>query len=180
MPRLSPTLKTAFALAAVLAAPLLILYFINQYAVNVPYIDEWSFTRVIYAYRQKQLTFGMFLEPHNGHVIAFPRLAMLGLAVIARRWNIIAELYANVVLCLMCVFAWWAILRPHAPQRGRRRGHPLLVAHLLAHPRAQLVYGFPNHLGDGFRVRRVRHHRPKRGRADGICGGLRSGLCRLV
>jgi len=113
MPRLSPTLKTAFALAAVLAAPLLILYFINQYAVNVPYIDEWSFTRVIYAYRQKQLTFGMFLEPHNGHVIAFPRLAMLGLAVIARRWNIIAELYANVVLCLTCVFAWWAILRPH-------------------------------------------------------------------
>lgn len=117
MPRLSPTLKAAFALAAILAAPLLILYFINQYAVNVPYIDEWSFTRMIYAYRQKQLTLGLFLEPHNGHIMAFPRLAMLGLAVISRRWNIITELYANVVLCLTCVGGWWALLRPHTRPR---------------------------------------------------------------
>lgn len=68
--------------------------------VNVPYHDQWDLLPLLDAYYQRRLTLIDLLSPHNGHILLFPQLLMLGLALLTQ-WHTGAEVLVSLLLtCL--------------------------------------------------------------------------------
>ncbi len=72
------------------------------WGVNFPFFDQWEFIPLLEKmYANEPIFFSDFFAQHNEHRLLFPRMIMLVLAYFTN-WNIIAELYINVVL-MACI-----------------------------------------------------------------------------
>lgn len=61
-----------------------------RYSVDVPFGDQWELVPLLAALRDGHLRLGDLWAPHNEHIILFPRLLMLGLAMLSgwdTRWE---------------------------------------------------------------------------------------------
>lgn len=72
---------------------------IRRYGVNLPFSDQWEFPLLIQELRSGELDAGDFFAQHNEQRMFFPRLVMMGLAVLTD-WNIKVEMVVNLALGL--------------------------------------------------------------------------------
>ncbi len=87
---------------------------IGMLHVNVPYHDQWDLLPLLDAYYQNRLTLTDFLAPHNGHILLFPQLLMLGLALLTQ-WHTGAEVLVSLLLtCLNYALLLRLLLPNHA------------------------------------------------------------------
>lgn len=105
--------------AAVALAPWVVLALqIRRYGVNLPFSDQWEFVLLVQEMRRDDLGIDDFFAQHNEQRMFFPRMLMLGLAVLTE-WNIKAEMVVN--LCFgLAIFAITAalLIRTLGPMRG--------------------------------------------------------------
>src|SRR2546422_11380275 len=66
---------------------LALIVLVRTYGVNVPFWDQWDLVPFFQRYKSAELEWGDVWAQHAGHRIFFPRLIMLGLAVLSN-WNI--------------------------------------------------------------------------------------------
>lgn len=96
--------------ALVGALPLLILIvLVVLFAVNVPFWDQWELPVILQKYNEGTLGFSDFVAQHNEHRLLFPRLIMVGLAVVSG-WNVNLEVVTSVVLAAVGMFFLYKIL----------------------------------------------------------------------
>jgi hypothetical protein len=76
-----------------------LIWVVAQYAVAVPYLDQWELVPLLDKTYHGELTFHNLWAQHNEHRILFPKIIMLLLARLTR-WNIHYELAVNVTLAL--------------------------------------------------------------------------------
>jgi len=76
-----------------------LIWMIAQYAVIVPYLDQWELVPLLEKTYHGELTFHDLWAQHNEHRLVFPQLIMLLLARLTH-WNIRCELALNLVLAL--------------------------------------------------------------------------------
>src|SRR5438093_2667614 len=91
---------------------LALIILVQTYGVNVPHQDQWEIIPFFQRYRSDELEWGDVWAQHNEHRIFFPRLIMLGLAVLSN-WNIMWELYLNIVLGIL-IFLFGYLLIQHS------------------------------------------------------------------
>jgi hypothetical protein len=96
----------------VLASPALTIFIlIFVYGVNVPFADQWDeVPPLIEKMHKGTLGLSDFFAQHNEHRLFFPRLIMLGLALLTR-WNIKVELFTSWVLACICAYNLWRMSR---------------------------------------------------------------------
>src|SRR2546426_10722897 len=94
-------------------APVLALIILVQtYGVNVPHWDQWDMIPIFQRYQSGELKWGDVWAQDAESRIFFPRLIMLGLAVLSK-WNIMWELYLNIVLGIL-IFLFGYLLIQHS------------------------------------------------------------------
>ena len=76
-----------------------LIWVIAQYAVDVPYRDQWELVPLLDKTYHDELTFHDLWAQHNEHRLLFPRIIMLALAR-GTGWNTHYELAVNVILAL--------------------------------------------------------------------------------
>ncbi len=86
--------------------PLITLSLVLALHIDVPYYDQWDLLPLLDAYYQHRLTCLDFLQPHNGHILFFPRITMLTLALLTH-WNTLAE----VLFTFACMLVNWMLLQ---------------------------------------------------------------------
>ena len=125
-PRVEVAPKTLqFALfAAACVLPLLVLYLLHKYAVNVPQWDEWAVAILVVKMHQGTLTLHDLWEQHNEHRMLVPYSIMMLLA--KPGWNVIRETYFSLVLVVCTQLLTFLLLRKTF------RGTALGVAFLFA------------------------------------------------
>ncbi len=97
-------------LVLVLIPPFSIVYFIHHYGLTVPYWDQWELVPLLYKMHSGELSFSDIWAQHNEHRIFFPKLIMLTLAYMTD-WNIMYELYTNLVIAALTLFFLFILLR---------------------------------------------------------------------
>ncbi len=85
--------------AAVAAPLLLLIIFIMQYSVNIPFWDQWELVPVLEGQKHGGTLFHELWAQHNEHRIFFPMLLMLALANLSH-WNIVWEITTSIFLDL--------------------------------------------------------------------------------
>ena len=90
--RLAPLVLLAIAPA------LLLIGWINHYAVNVPVGDEWALVPMFEKWSNGQLTFADLYQQHNEHRILLPKVIYLAFGELTH-WNLRAEMFFSVALC---------------------------------------------------------------------------------
>ena len=84
--------------------PLIVLFFISNYAVNIPYMDHWDgFLNILNATENGSLEFSHLWEQHNEHRLIFPKIIMLLLASVSH-WNVIWEQYFSLFIQACTLF----------------------------------------------------------------------------
>lgn len=79
-----------------------ILWFISKFALDIPYMDQWSLVPFFEKIYDGKATFTDFFAPHNEHRLFFPKLIFVVLAFLTN-WQIRYELYFNFILaCITC------------------------------------------------------------------------------
>ena len=76
-----------------------LIWMVVQYAVAVPFWDQWELVPLLEKTYHGELTFHDLWAQHNEHRIFFPKIIMLVLARLTG-WNIHFELAVNIVLAL--------------------------------------------------------------------------------
>src|ERR1035438_4142148 len=76
-----------------------LIWVVVQYAVVVPYLDQWELVPLLEKTYHGNLTFSDLWAQHNEHRLIFPQIIMLLLARLTR-WNIHYELAVNIILAL--------------------------------------------------------------------------------
>lgn len=103
---------TYYRLAAygVLALPLLFLILLlSNYAINVPFWDQWELPLILEKSAEGNLRFSDFYAQHNEHRLLFPRLIMFVLAK-ATHWNTYYEIGFSVILAAISFAFLYKIL----------------------------------------------------------------------
>jgi len=77
----------------------LLIYVVAQYAVDVPFLDQWELVPLLDKMYHGELTFHDLWAQQNEHRIFFPRIIMLVLARLTH-WNINYELALNIIFAL--------------------------------------------------------------------------------
>lgn len=102
--------KKLFFLFLFLAAPLSIVHLVHRCGILVPFWDQWDLIPFLEKLHQGHLTLSDLWSQHNEHRIFFPRLCMLFLAYVTN-WNIMYELYANLILGGLILLFLYLLLR---------------------------------------------------------------------
>ena len=76
-----------------------LIWVVAQFAVAVPYLDQWELVPLLDKTYHGDLTFHDLWAQHNEHRLVFPQSIMLLLARLTR-WNIHYELAVNIILAL--------------------------------------------------------------------------------
>ncbi len=79
-----------------------------RYGVNVPFWDEWVMVPLLQKAANGTLSLADLWLQHNIHRPLFPYVVMLGLADITR-WDVRAELWLDVVLCIATFALLWRL-----------------------------------------------------------------------
>jgi len=93
---------------------LLVLYL--RFSLDFPRLDQWEFPLLLQKYEEGSLGFAEFWAQHNEHRLVFPRLIMLGVAVLTD-WDVRAELLVNFLLGLAIFGALVRVYRRALPGR---------------------------------------------------------------
>lgn len=106
---ISPAWRRRLAWALVLAAPVLELWLIYCYAVNVPIWDEWNLVPFLKEIHEGGDWWPWVFKQHNEHRVAALRLP---LAVIAEwtDWNVVPQMYFGFLLQLVTLLGLWRVL----------------------------------------------------------------------
>ncbi|MGD1806904.1 hypothetical protein ACP6PL_15890 [Dapis sp. BLCC M126] len=83
---------------------LLLLWFLANFSVNVPYWDQWRLTPIFERVAQGNATFFDFFTVHGHHRILIPKLIITALAF-ATKWNTQAEIICSVIFVIITFFA---------------------------------------------------------------------------
>jgi hypothetical protein len=105
------------ALAAAFVMPAIVLALMIGRFVNVPFLDEWSWTALSVALHHGTLTWNVMIAQHNEHRNVVGNLVF---AAIDRTigWNVLAEqLVSFALLCLAQAAAWFVIRATTPPPR---------------------------------------------------------------
>jgi hypothetical protein len=102
--------RLIFVAALVLAPLAFLLYHVESYGVDVPYMDEWSMISAFDQYYSGSLRIIDLTAPHFEHRPFFPRTLILLMGT-ATGWNIKYELRINIAfafltLALFCLLLW--------------------------------------------------------------------------
>ena len=101
--RKTPFIYMSAGLIVLLVPTAAYFYFIHQYAVNVPYFDQWySDIPLLGRFYSHTLTLGSLWAPHFDHRMLFPNLIVLALAQ-STHFNIIFEDYLGGLFLVMAV-----------------------------------------------------------------------------
>jgi hypothetical protein len=109
---------------------LLLIAAIKQYAVNVPFGDEWQMIPLFAKWHAHALTFHDLYEQHNEHRILFPKLIFLAFAALTH-WNLRAEMFFSVALVAATSAAIYVLIRRTLPDSPRRVALLWVLANLL-------------------------------------------------
>lgn len=93
-------IKKVIYIAAFLLPPVFVFYFVCQFGVTIPYLDQWELVPLFEKMHNHTLSLSDLWTQHNEHRILFPQMIMLFLAHLSN-WNIVFELYANLVLATL-------------------------------------------------------------------------------
>lgn len=95
-----------------------LLYKLPHYGFTFPYWDEWYVASLIDRAQSGQLLFHDYWVQHNEHRPLFPRLLMVGMALLTR-WNVAWELAANVLFAFGCfvLLAWLGLRQADSARR---------------------------------------------------------------
>ncbi|MBI2423327.1 MAG: hypothetical protein HYV27_10900 [Candidatus Hydrogenedentes bacterium] len=110
----------AFILVLTLPPPLALLFFYLRFSVDFPYLDQWEFVLFLQRYHETGLSFADFWAQHNEHRLIFPRLIMLGLALLSG-WDIRCELAMNYALgcaVFLCLAQYIRVMQIEAITRA--------------------------------------------------------------
>lgn len=89
---------TQIALATIYLVPLILLiWFVTEYGVNVPFWDQWALVEFFAKIQAGQVTFQDFFAQHNEHRILFPRI-IIAILAFASSWNNKLEMYCNIAI----------------------------------------------------------------------------------
>lgn len=88
-----------FLLVFHLLPAVLLLWFIFNFSVNVPYWNQWELVNLFEKVATNSTTFNDFFAQHNEHRIVFPKVIFVTLAF-ASKWNIKYELLFSLVLAI--------------------------------------------------------------------------------
>lgn len=88
-------------IAIIVLPPLLLLYWIRQHVVNIPFWDEWDETAAVVALHRGTLRFSDLWAQHNEHRILTSRLTLLGLDALLHRWNAVSEIFISITVALL-------------------------------------------------------------------------------
>lgn len=116
-------------LLLVLVPPALILLWLDRWAVNMPYWDQWIFAKIYDHVANGTLTWHELFRQHNEHRILVPRLLFIALAFLTG-WNIRAEQFFNVAVVGVGLLSVWFIGRRTFPHQPLWRSLLLLFASL--------------------------------------------------
>ncbi len=83
---------------------LLLLWFLANFSVNVPYWDQWRLTPIFERVAEGNATFFDFFTVHGHHRILIPKLIITALAF-ATKWNTQAEIICSVIFVIITFFA---------------------------------------------------------------------------
>ena len=98
------------SLAAALLMPLAVLWLMLRRAVNVPFLDEWSWAELSVALHHGTLTWAAIAAQHNEHRNVVANLVFLGIDR-AIGWNILAEQLVSFALLVVAQIAVWLLVR---------------------------------------------------------------------
>lgn len=92
-----------------------ILWFISKFAINIPYMDQWSLVPFFEKISDGKATFTDFFALHNEHRLFFPKLIFVGFAFLTN-WKIRYELYFNFILaCITCFTLYKLSIKTQKP-----------------------------------------------------------------
>ena len=97
------------------------LLMVAWFSLDFPFWDQWELVPLLAKVHDGSLGWNDLVSPHNEHRILFPRLLMLGLALISRwnvRWEQVASLLCAAVLCAILLRAVIARLGASTWPRG--------------------------------------------------------------
>lgn len=83
---------------------LLLLWFLANFSLNVPYWDQWRLTPIFEKVAEGNATFFDFFTVHGHHRILIPKLIITALAF-ATKWNTQAEIICSVIFVIITFFA---------------------------------------------------------------------------
>ncbi|MEB3339845.1 hypothetical protein [Okeania sp.] len=87
---------------------LLLLWFLGNFSVNVPYWDQWRLTSIFERVAEGNATFFDFFTVHGHHRILIPKLIITALAF-ATKWNTQAEIICSVIFVIITFFTIYKI-----------------------------------------------------------------------
>lgn len=109
--RVAARVGWACVIGTALVPPIYLVYSLTQFAVDVPFYDQWQFVPQLEKSFQGTLTAADLWKPHNEHIIVFPKLIMIVLAHLTN-WNLVYEQAVSVVLAAAtCFVLCWQIRR---------------------------------------------------------------------
>lgn len=98
------------SIAAAFVMPPIVLFLMLRRAVNVPFLDEWSWAGLSLALHRGTLTWPMIAAQHNEHRNVVANLVFLGIDRTIG-WNILAEQLVSFALLVLAQVAVWLLVR---------------------------------------------------------------------
>jgi hypothetical protein len=106
------------SIAAAQLVPLAVLFLMFWRAVNVPFLDEWSWAPLSVALHQGTLTWHLIVAQHNEHRNVVANLIFLAIDR-AIGWNILAEQLVSFALLVIAQIAAWYLVCDTTPLQRR-------------------------------------------------------------
>ena len=91
---------------------LILILFIANFSVNVPYWDQWNLVNLFEKVYSGKASFGDFFAQNNEHRLVFPLLIIVPLAFLTK-WDIRAELYLSVFFSVITFVALYQLSLLH-------------------------------------------------------------------
>ncbi|OZH54776.1 hypothetical protein AFK68_08835 [Hydrocoleum sp. CS-953] len=107
---------------------LLLLWFLTNFSVNVPYWDQWRLTPIFERVAEGNATFFDFFTVHGHHRILIPKLIITALAF-STKWNTQAEIICSVIFVIITFFAICKIAETKLHNRNKNLLH---IANILS------------------------------------------------
>ena len=101
--------KKAFFLIFTLTAPVSIAYFVHNYGINVPFWEQWKLVDLLEKAYAGEVALTDIWAQNSEHRAFFPLLIMLALAFLTD-WNIMYELYTNLILAGVTLVFLYSLL----------------------------------------------------------------------
>jgi len=100
----------------------LLLWFIANFGVEFPIMDEWAIVPLFTKVANDQVSFGDFFNQHNEHRIMFIKIIIVILAFISQ-WNINYELFVNILLSIINFYVVYRIYLISRSKYNKWIGH---------------------------------------------------------